>query len=298
MPMPLIQIERHTWSQDTERPNRPSGEVDHEYVGVRAVANCRRPEGRSLIRIEGAATLGVDKNDADAQNIAYRNCVHEMATELRLMGLNAQAVEDAVQETLLSDPERERARQTTRQQLLQDTLPNTGDVFAFIEDLSRTDACWTEYAGLGIRGSYTGKPPQVAAPVVGTGTGHRESGKRNWIDDGTLTCMCPLGIGADDGENDESGPNAHQAPFDEAHRRATETSEDPAKSQGFGMNNLSWGLLVIASDDGDAEEWLNENAMQPTADEQTTIRTTVSSIRQWLGIMLRPAAAEVAYVLQ
>ena len=64
------------------------------------------------------------------------------------------------------------------------------------------------------------------------------------------------------------------------------------------MNNLSWGLLVIASDDGDAEEWLNENAMQPSADQQTTIRRTVSSIRQWLGIMLRPAAAEVAYVLQ
>ena len=298
MPMPLIRIERHTWSQDTERPNRPSAGVDPEYVGVRAVASCRRPKGRSLIRIESAATLGVDKNDADAQDVAYRKCVHEMATELRLMGLNAQAVEYALQEALLSDPERERARQTTRQQLLQDTLPNTGNVFAFIEDLSRTDACWTEHAGLGVRGSYTGKPPQVAAPVVGTGTGHRESGRRSWIDDGTLTCLCPLGIGADDGENDDSGPNAHAGPFDEARRRATETSDGPAKFQGFRMNNLSWGLLVIASDDGDAEDWLSENAMQPSADQQTTIRRTVSSIRQWLGIMLKPAAAEVADVLQ
>ena len=289
-----------------------SGWNDHgikETVRVRCRGSIQLPGG-TTVSIKSREHVGIPKNMPERIDAAYRRLRSRVHDDLRLIVRRNEQLE---MEDDAGTPDG--VLDEVRETLVKQSCGCTAEVFAFIDRLAETgNALWARYPGMGVRGSLTGKPPRVYRETRGPDF---ENDSSEWRADGEIDCLCVLAVNyeaqhaerlgrldivdrdrdrAQRTDDEITGSDVHYKPMEEALRLAADIPEGADPPEEFTMDTAPWGLLVVASDDADATDWINENLKDASEDEARKLTTTYWSIKNWLMLKLNPVSAETVYI--
>ena len=269
---------------------------------IQAVATLRGTRTGCTGELRSPGAIARPKEDEAAQKTARRTEMQRLTAGLEEMGIPREAIAEAC---AAQDQEQPKKRAAARDELLKGCLEGTSHVLDFIERLANDkQIVWAVDPMLGIRGSLTGERPRTVRKTAADGAGL--IGRGEWLDDGLLRCLCPLGADAEarnpHSKNGEAGEEAHEAPFETAwtlfknarDERGLPVSGEAASlddigrlSEEEGSEAISWGLLVCASDHNDVQDWM-EGLPELSVEHANATAQSERAIRSWMSAELEP----------
>lgn len=172
---------------------------------------------------------------------------------------------------------------------LADTCPGTDKVFELIDRLDRRGLVWARHPELGFRASIYGEPPEIERLASGDAF--------EWADEGLCPFAAAIELQEDTGADEPDEWNAETAqarPMEAArreHARCAGLDEVPATLTG---ESAAWGLLVVASDNGDVDQWIVEQGLDRSPEARKMFVRTLNAITTRMIAVLDPGPPAVA----
>ena len=196
---------------------------------------------------------------------------------------------EAVLDTLnlpADDPRPEKVRTNARwSEILTGACPGTDNVFELIDALAELKAvAWAFDPALGFRGSFKGRTPEL-----------KRSGRRGgweWLLDGEPDCLCPVAaiVEADSESEYDTAMTVNRDPMLEARRVFAQKAGYTFVPQNFTMESAPWGMLVLASDSANLDEWVDEYMPDLSKADRERLEKTRTAITTYLYVKLNPTA--------
>ena len=260
----------------TNRFRHPGDTIDE--VTIQSTARVRLRNG-CTVEIKTPIHRGVEENAQER----IKQIEFQQRTELK-EALSALGLEPPVERAGGRPPDAAATKAA-----LADTCPGTDKVFDLIDKRGRRGLVWATHPELGFRASIDGRPPEIERAVNGDAF--------EWADEGLCPLAAAIELREDTGADEPDEWNAETAqarPMEAARREHARCAGLDGVPAAITAESAAWGLLAVASDNGDLDHWIAEQKLDRGPEAREVFLRTLNAITARMIAVLDPGPPAVA----